>query len=67
MVLKPTKEFLTEALTNNTFDVDSTDKGLRASLDNSFSYLYRLQKNLIQYEEFLYQKFLCPRLYYIDY
>lgn len=54
MVLKPTKEFLTEALTNNTFDNKSTDIGLRATLDNSFSYLYRLQKNLIQYEEFSY-------------
>ena len=52
MVLKPTKEFLTEALTNNTFDNKSTDIGLRATLDNSFSYLYRLQKNLIPYEEF---------------
>ena len=66
MVLKPTKEFLTEALTNNTFDVDSTDNGLRASLDNSFSYLYRLQKNLIQYEEFLYTTRNTVKNFYKD-
>lgn len=50
--VKMSREFLTEAITNGTFDVDATEKALRKSLDNSFSYLYRLQRNLVQYEEF---------------
>ena len=54
MVLKPSESFLTEAFTNNSFDDRATDFGLRAGLDNSFSYLYRLQRNLIQYEEYFY-------------
>lgn len=48
------KEYLTEALTNRTFDVTATELALRKSLDNSFSYLYRLQRNLVQYEEYHY-------------
>lgn len=54
MVLKPSKEFLQEALTNNTFDIDSTDKALRITLDHSYSYLYRLQRNMVCYEEYFY-------------
>lgn len=54
MVLKPSKEFLQEALTNNSFDIDSTDKALRITLDHSFSYLYRLQRNMVCYEEYFY-------------
>lgn len=54
MVLKPSKEFLQEALTNNSFDIDSTDKALRKTLDHSFSYLYRLQRNMVCYEEYFY-------------
>lgn len=49
-----TKDYLTEALTNRTFDADATELALRKSLDNSFSYLYRLQRNLVQYEEYHY-------------
>lgn len=48
------KEYLTEAFTNRTFDVTATELALRKSLDNSFSYLYRLQRNLVQYEEYHY-------------
>ena len=54
MVFKPSKRFLQVALTNNSFDVDATEKTLRMALDHSFSYLYRLQRNMIQYEEFFY-------------
>lgn len=49
-----TEEYLTEAFTNPTFDVESTELALRKSLDNSFPYLYRLQRNLVQYEEYHY-------------
>lgn len=54
MVVRPSKEFLQEALTNNTFDMDSTDKALRITLDHSFSYLYRLQRNMVSYEEYFF-------------
>ena len=54
MALKSSEEFLRTALTNNTFDVDALDKALRMTLDNSFSYLYRLQRNMIPYEEYFY-------------
>ena len=54
MVIKPSKEYLQEALTNNTFDIDATDKALRMTLDHSFSYLYRLQRNMVSYEEYFY-------------
>lgn len=48
------EDYLTEALTNRTFDVEATELALRKSLDNSFSYLYRLQRNMVQYEEYHY-------------
>lgn len=51
MALKSSEEFLRTALTNNTFDIDALDKALRISLDTSFSYLYRLQRNTVIYEE----------------
>lgn len=54
MELKPSEEFLTEALTNGTFSIEDTDKALRRSLDHSFSYLYRLQRNVVEYEEYHY-------------
>ena len=54
MVLKPTKSFLTEAFTNNSFGDRATDFGLKAGLENSYSYLYRLQRTLIPYEEYFY-------------
>jgi hypothetical protein len=54
MVVKNSQQFLQTALTNNTFDVDITDKSLRMALDHSFSYLYRLQRNMACYEEYFY-------------
>ena len=54
MVLKPDKEFLRQAFTNNTFGIEETDLALRNVLDHSFSYLYRLQKNIIEYEEYFF-------------
>jgi hypothetical protein len=54
MALKSSKEFLQSALINNTFDLETLDKGLRMTLENSFSYLYRLQRNTVIYEEFHY-------------
>ena len=54
MVLRPSESFLTEAFTNNSFGDRATDLGLKVGLDNSYSYLYRLQRNLITYEEFFY-------------
>lgn len=53
-VLKPSESFLTEAFTNNSFGDRATDLGLKAGLENSYSYLYRLQRNLITYEEYFY-------------
>ena len=54
MVLKADKEFLRQAFTNNTFGAKETDLALRNVLDHSFSYLYRLQRNIIEYEEYFY-------------
>lgn len=54
MVLKPGYWDLQEALTNNTFDIDATDKAARMAFHNSYQYLYRLQKNMACYEEYFY-------------
>lgn len=54
MALKSSEEFLRTALTNSTFDIDALDKALRKTLDTSFSYLYRLQRNTVIYEEYFY-------------
>ena len=56
-MIKPSKSVLETALTNNTFDVDMTDKILRMAQDNSFGYLYRLQRNIVGYEEYFYTTF----------
>ena len=50
-MLRPSKSYLQEALTNNTFDMESTENALRMGLDHSFSYLYRLQRNMVDFEE----------------
>ena len=47
MVVKPPKLFLQDALTNNSFSIEDTDRTLRMTLDHSFSYLYRLQRNML--------------------
>ena len=54
MVVKPPKLFLQDALTNNSFSIEDTDRTLRMTLDHSFSYLYRLQRNMLIYEELFY-------------
>lgn len=56
-MIKPSKSMLQTALTNNTFDIDMTDKTLRSAQDNSFGYLYRLQRNIVGYEEYFYTTF----------
>ena len=53
-MLKPSKAKLQEALTTNSFDIGSTDRTLRMALDHSFSYLYRLQRSMVDYEEYFY-------------
>lgn len=55
MMTESLKALLNEALINNTFSLSSVEKCLRMTLDNSFSYLYRLQRSLIGYEEFHFQ------------
>lgn len=52
--MKPSKAKLQEALTTNSFDIGSTDRTLRMALDHSFSYLYRLQRSMVDYEEYFY-------------
>lgn len=54
MIQKASKEFLQTALTNNSFDVTATNNALRMAVDHSFSYLYRLQRNTVCYEEYFY-------------
>lgn len=54
MIQKASREFLQTALTNNSFDVAATNNALRMAVDHSFSYLYRLQRNTVCYEEYFY-------------
>lgn len=41
-----------EAEINNSFDIQSVSDTLKMTLENSFSYLYRLQRNQIRFKEF---------------
>lgn len=54
MAYKSSKDFMQTPLTNNTFDMDSTSRVLRKTVETSFASLYRLQRSLIRYEEFFY-------------
>ena len=54
MVVKTPKQYLQDAITNNTFNIEDTDRNIRMTLDHSFSYLYRLQRNMAIYEELFY-------------
>lgn len=54
MVIKTPEQFLQDSLTNNSFSIEDTDRALRMTLDHSFSYLYRLQRNMAIYEEYFY-------------
>lgn len=46
------QELLSEALINNTFSLDAIDDELSEELVHSYSYLYRLQRSLIDYDTF---------------
>lgn len=53
-MIQASKETLQTALTNNSFDLDMTEKIIRMAQDNSYNYLYRLQRNIVIYEEHFY-------------
>lgn len=48
------KKVLSEAYPNNSFDIPPLNDSLNHTLENSFGYLYRLQRALIEYEELHY-------------
>ena len=48
-------KLLKEALLNNSYDKISTDLSLKMTHENSYSYLYALQRSIIDYNEFHYQ------------
>lgn len=54
MNMKPSEAVLHLPLTNNSFDMKSTEEALQVALDHSFSYLYRLHRSIVQYEEYFY-------------
>lgn len=45
------KELMCEALLNNSYDHDPMHATLRKTWENSYSYLYTLQKSYVEYEE----------------
>lgn len=53
-MIQASKETLQTALTNNSFDLDMTEKIIRMAQDNSYQYLYKLQRNIVIYEEHFY-------------
>ena len=48
-------EVLRVALNNNSYDYDSMHKILKKTWENSYSYLYTLQKSYVTYEEIFYR------------
>lgn len=48
------KALMAESEINNSFDIRSVSDTLKMTLENSFSYLYRLQRNVIRFKEFFY-------------
>ena len=48
------QNLLRDAFLNNTYDYESMDKELNKTWKNSYSYLYTLQKDYIEYEELFY-------------
>ena len=48
-------EVLRVALNNNSYDYDSMHKILKKTWENSYSYLYTLQKSYVKYEEIFYR------------
>ena len=45
------QKLLQEALNNNSYDYSSMNGEIKKTWENSFSYLYTLQKSYIEYEE----------------
>ena len=50
------KALMQDAEINNSFDIQSVSDTLKMTLENSFSYLYRLQRNQIRFKEFYFPK-----------
>ena len=50
-----TAELFKDALINNTFNERCISDSLKMEIENSYSYLYRLQRNMIRYERFHFQ------------
>ena len=50
-----TAELFKDALINNTFNKRCISDSLKMEIENSYSYLYRLQRNMIRYERFHFQ------------
>ena len=48
------KALMAESEINNSFDIRSVTDTLKMTLENSFSYLYRLQRNVIRFKEYFY-------------
>lgn len=48
------QKLLKEALLNNSYDYDAMHRSLKKTWMNSFSYLYTMQKEYIEYEELFY-------------
>ena len=46
------KALMAESEINNSFDIRSVTDTLKMTLENSFSYLYRLQRNMIRFKEY---------------
>lgn len=46
------KAVMAESEINNSFDLQSTSDTLKLTLENSFAYLYRLQRNVVKFKEF---------------
>ena len=48
------QNLLKESLLNNSYDYSSMHDTLRMTWENSYSYLYNLQKNYVEFEDFVY-------------
>lgn len=46
------KALMNETEVNNSFDINSVSGALKMALENSFAYLYRLQRNVIKFKEY---------------
>lgn len=48
------KTLMGDTEVNNSFDINSVSGALKMASENSFSYLYRLQRNVIKFKEYYY-------------